>query len=208
MHHCGEPTRGGGGRICNGEGAKGREAQQGGMTARERRLFPRHSCHGIPPDAILAEANRIQRKCSHVYTRMHVYTWCMYTRVCCTPGARECCRGTVWILLPHSPHPSRHPAWSRDGNPWQSECAKLRLLRIVVPTMSLRPTWFHPRVRAGAYRVRTWVLRVMALETNSWDRLVFRMPGRNSGTTSRNSSFSFRWYNITKFLNISLRVYV
>lgn len=203
MHHCGE--QGGRGRLCNGEGAMGREAQQGGMTARERRLFPRHFCHGIPPDAILAEANRIQHKCSHVYTRIRDACICAYV---CMPGARECCRGSVWTLLPQSPYPSRHPAWSRDGNPWQSECAKLRWLRIVVPTMSLRPTWFHPRVRAGAYQVSTRVLVVMALETEllgspraSYARKEFR-------TTSQSSSLFFCWYIIIKFLNISLTVYI
>lgn len=77
----------------------GEEGKRSGVEAIARRLFPRHSCHGIPPDAILAEANRIQRKRSHVHTRILVRI-CMYacTYVCCVcirVHTRECCRGTV-----------------------------------------------------------------------------------------------------------------
>lgn len=55
---------------------RGRGTKRSGVEwLRARRLFPRHSCHGIPPDAILAEANRIQRKCSRIYTR--VYGMCV-----------------------------------------------------------------------------------------------------------------------------------
>jgi len=84
---------------------------------------------------------------------------------------------------------SRSP--SRDGNSWQSECAKLRLLRIVVPTMSLRPSWFHPHwVLTGSNS--EWLERggggesVMALGRKLLGPpRALRMPGRNFGTNSR-----------------------
>lgn len=122
----------------------------GWKLLRARRLFPRHFCHGIPPDAILAEANRIQRKRSHVHIRCTCTCMCI-AYVCARIHARECCRGTVWTLSTPPTLPRSLPipvAESRNRNPWQSECAKLRRLRVAVSTMSLRPSWFHPRVLA------------------------------------------------------------
>lgn len=78
-------------------GSGGGRGKRSGMEAIARGGYSQGTpATGFPPDAILAEANRIQRKRSHVHIRpyvraAHVYVSCMYVRV----HARECCRGTV-----------------------------------------------------------------------------------------------------------------
>lgn len=92
---------------------------------------------------------------------------------------------------------------------WKSVAERMREIAVVEDRRpdDEPPANLIPAFAPGAYQVRTWVLGVMALETNSWDRLALRMPGRNSGTTSWSSSLSFCWHNIAKFLNMSLTVH-
>lgn len=142
------------------------------MTARGGGYSQGTAATGFPRDAILAEANRIQRKCSHVCTRVHICirVWNARARmyICNAYGTlpallvREravaapfeplCYSRALHLVRSSAPPPplrspcipalSRFastppsplpPAWNRNGNPWRSECAKLRRLRIAVP---------------------------------------------------------------------------